>query len=100
MADETRGLKRKIRFRFYVFVLCAVMLYAGYALVSQWMEMNRLKAEQQALQQQIDSAKLTMDKLNNLIEIADSDEYIESVAREKLGWVKPGETRFVIKDDK
>jgi len=98
MAVASKGKKRKIRFRFYIFVLCAVMLYAGYALISQWTEMRRLHAEQQTLQQQIDAAKLTMDKLNNLIEIADTDAYIESVAREKLGWVKPGETRYVIKD--
>ncbi len=91
--------KRKIRFRFYVIVALAVLAYAGYALVSQWIEIKKLNAERQALQEQIKNATLTIDKLNNLIEIADTDEYIESVAREKLGWVKPGETRFVIKDE-
>ncbi len=99
MAGKEKIAKRKIRFRFYVYLLCAVLLYAGYALFSQWKETNRLKAEQQTLQEQIVNAELSIDKLKNLIEIADTDEYIESVAREKLGWVKPGETRFVIKDD-
>jgi len=91
--------KRKVRFRFFVISLCAVLLYAGYALVTQWTEMKRLKAEQQELQHELDAAALSIEKLKNLIEIADTDEYIESVAREKLGWVKPGETRYVIKDD-
>ncbi len=99
MADKSKTGKRKIRFRFYIYMLCAVMIYAGYALFSQWMEMSRLKTEQQALQEQLSNAEMSIDKLKNLIEIANTDEYIESVAREKLGWVKPGETRFVIKDD-
>lgn len=100
MAGKTKVAKRKIRFRFYIYLLCAVMLYAGYALFSQWTEMGRLKAEQQTLQEQLNGAELSIDKLKNLIEIADTDEYIESIAREKLGWVKPGETRYVIKDEK
>ena len=99
MADGVKP-RRKIRLRFYVYVMIAFMLYAGYALISQWIEINRLSAEQQALQTQIKNAALTVDKLNNLIEISSTDEYIESVAREKLGWVKPNESRFVIKDEK
>ena len=91
--------KRKIRFRFYVIVALAIMAYAGYALFSQWIEIKKLNAERLALQDQIKNATLTIDKLNNLIEISDTDEYIESVAREKLGWVKPGEYRYRIKDE-
>ena len=34
--------------------------------------------------------------MTHMLEAAGTDEYIESIAREKLGWVKEGETRFVV----
>lgn len=99
MEVKKRIHKRKIRFRFYVYLMIAVFAYAGVSLFTQYNEMQKLKAEQKALEKQIEDAQLSMDKLRNLIEIADTDEYIESIAREKLGWVKPSETRFVIKEE-
>ena len=45
--------------------------------------------------QQADN-ELEKDKLTHVLEAANTDEYIESIAREKLGWVKDGETRFVL----
>jgi cell division protein FtsB len=98
MANANQRPKRRVRFRFFVYLFLVVLVYAGFSLFSQWREMRRLLAEREALEQRLEAAVLSMDKLKNLIEIADTDAYIESIARDKLGWVKPGETRYKIRD--
>ena len=60
--------------------------------------MRKLQDEHAALAQQKSDSEMEMDKLMHMLQTAQTDAYIESVAREKLGWVKPGETRYVIED--
>ena len=76
--SETKAKKRKFRVtrRFYAVVLGTVLVFVGITFWHQEVELNRLRSKQTDLQnQQAD---------------------IESIAREKLGWVKDGETRFVL----
>lgn len=91
--------KRRVTKRFFVVTFCALLLYVGVTFFIQQQELNRLKAEQQELQQQTEDAAMEKDKLQHMLETAKTDAYIESVAREKLGWVKQGETRYVFKEE-
>lgn len=92
-------VKRRVTKRFFVVTFCALLLYVGVTFFIQQQELNRLKAEQQELQQQTEDAAMEKDKLQHMLETAKTDAYIESVAREKLGWVKQGETRYVFKEE-
>jgi len=51
----------------------------------------------QELQQAISQVQEENESLDRQIEHAKSDEYIEQAARDKLGWVKEGETIFIEK---
>lgn len=50
-----------------------------------------------ALKEQIAHTEDTNADLEHMIHYTDSDEYIEKVARERLGWVKKGEIIFIEK---
>ncbi|MBE5780820.1 MAG: septum formation initiator family protein [Clostridiales bacterium] len=94
-------MKRKWRpnKRFFLLVFAALFVYVGITGLLQLQEYNAIKAETAEKQQQIDEAKLTIEGLKNTIEYANTPEYIEALAREKLGWVKKGETRYVLDED-
>ena len=96
--DKKTG-KRRVTRRFFVVLFCGVVVYAGIALFSQYREMCKLQEEHAALSQQKSDSEMEMDKLMHMLQTAQTDAYIESVAREKLGCVKPGETRYVIEDE-
>jgi len=88
--------KRRLKFR-HVIVM-AVIIYVGYTLVSQQIIINRLNKDLErysAENKKIEDANaLLMDQ----IRYADTDEFLERVARERMGLIKPGETVYVIED--
>ena len=52
------------------------------------------KAQEEELQTQIDAEKERSEEINKLKKYVGTDEYIEEVAREKLGLVKENEILF------
>ncbi|MBQ9988489.1 MAG: septum formation initiator family protein [Clostridia bacterium] len=94
---QNNRVKRRVTGRFFAFLLSLVVLYAGALLFKQFRLIRDLKEEQEKLIGQMQETEMERDKLKYLIQTAQTDAYIESVARDKLGWVKPGETRYVIR---
>lgn len=96
--SQTKRAKRTFRVtrRFYAVVLGVVLVFVGITFWHQEVELNKLRSKQTDLQNQQADNELEQDKLTHVLEAAGTDEYIESIAREKLGWVKEGETRFVV----
>ena len=90
--------KRAIKTRFFVILFLVVMLYAGYLFVKQQLKMGELNAQAAEIQQQIEQVDDANEQLERDIEYAQTDEYIESQARDKLGWVKEDEIKFIEKD--
>lgn len=90
--------KRKHRFkwsRLRIVLLAVAGAYALFTFVSHQPTMSaalerreELLSEQQSLQHQLDYHEHEM-------EFIGSEEYIEQEARERLGWLKPGETKYV-----
>jgi cell division protein DivIC len=56
---------------------------------------HQLSGEEARLQSEIDDLESRYERLRALEDYLNSDEYIEAVAREQLGLVKPGETAFI-----
>ena len=75
---------------FFVVVVC-VSLY------SQAKTLYRLKNEESMITSQLESEKKRNLEITSSAEYYKSDAYIESVAREKLGLVMPGEIVFINK---
>ncbi len=94
MAHKTRKRLRITR-RFYAVVLGCLGVVMGLTFWRQQTELNRLMQAHQQLEQTQTEQSLAKDKLTQQLETANTPEYIESIAREKLGWVKQGETRYV-----
>lgn len=56
---------------------------------------HQLTQEESSLQSEIDGLESRYERLLALEQYMESDEYIEAIAREQLGLVKPGETAFI-----
>jgi cell division protein FtsB len=57
---------------------------------------QQLNDQESRLQAEIDDLHERHERLNALEQYLNSDEYIEIVARQQLGLVKPGENGFVV----
>ncbi|MEA4853714.1 MAG: septum formation initiator family protein [Christensenella sp.] len=90
--------KKKKSFRFgriKAIILICVLVYASLTffnqqniLASQSQKQAELLAKEQELSDQIDYYKNELDYIG-------SSDYIEQEARDRLGWVMPGETKFI-----
>lgn len=56
---------------------------------------HQLSQQENRMQSEINDLEVRYDRLVALEQYLNSDEYIEAVAREQLGLVKPGETAFI-----
>lgn len=88
--------KRKSRYiRIEILIVAAVAVYAlwmGYAqqrsYTAQTARLTELEEAHEELVYQLEFAE-------NKLSFVGTDEYIEQEARARLGWLKPGETKYV-----
>ena len=85
--------KKPVRIKIIVFILLAV--YLAYTLTTQYMVIRKSRAQEAAIRAQIEEIKKENERLREELERMQSDEYIEKVARERLGLIKSGEIMFV-----
>ena len=79
-------------------VAVTVVAFVGYQFVSQWVTLRNLNAQKATLTAQLNDLNGKNDGLKKDIEESTTDSFIERMARELLGWVKPGEYKIVDKD--
>ena len=75
-------------------VIAALMVYAVISLVMVHRQTRQLQDRAATLQQQVSEMTQSNAELQYQIDHREDDDMIESVAREKLGLVKPGEKIF------
>lgn len=90
-----RRVFRLSRSRLPVLALAVFMLYLCISFSFQFHRLQILKQEIRQVQQQIGEIQVKNAELRDQLKKVQSDAYIEQVAREKLGLVKPGEVRIV-----
>lgn len=86
--------KKRITGRFKFFILFVVAVYTCVGFITQEIHIKEQEDEIRSLEEQKQQA--TVDKEfaeENLLYIS-TNNYVEKVARERLGWVKPNEIRF------
>lgn len=76
-----------------MFIIC-ISIYVIYTLISQQKTLNVYKKEEETYAKQIQQEQQNNQELNQIKENVDSTEYIEDVAREKLGMYLPNERIF------
>ena len=82
-------------------LLLAGLLLAGYMaylFAGEWLSLQTLNVEKAALQTRQEEMDKKTDALKQVIAFSKTDSFIERMARELLGWVKPGEIKIAEKD--
>ncbi|MFQ5878660.1 MAG: septum formation initiator family protein [Dehalococcoidia bacterium] len=82
--------------RLMLLVVLAAVAYFAFAGVSNALQTQRLRQDEERLHRQIDQLQQDYRRLVGLYEYMNSDEYIESVARQQLGLVRPDETPIFV----
>ena len=93
MANNKRRKRKKF---ITIFAIAFLVSYFGYTLYQQQNEITTLEARKKIFVEEIEKAQKELDRLNGILELGESDEYIEKVAREQLNMI--GEGEIVIKD--
>ena len=89
-------MRRKKRVGLATKIFVAIFaVYAAFTLVSLQIQISAKREEQAALQAQIEEQSLRNAEIEALLNSEDNDEYITRIARDKLGYVSPGERVFV-----
>lgn len=93
-----RRLTKPHRLVAAIFVCIGVLVGAGF--VYRQFRIVQLRAEVRRVQAEIKAVEIRNENLRKQIEHMNSLEYVEKVAREKLGLVMPGETVYDIAEPK
>ena len=92
-----RGYVLKMRTKLFLTML--FLSYFLFLFIQQSYEMQTQQDTMAQLQQSISQVQHENGILARQIEHTKSEEYVEQVARDRLGWVKEGETIFIEKDE-
>lgn len=92
-----KRLRFKSMRRFFFSVVSILLVYASVTLVIQYGEYQKRSSELAEYQQKEADLKLEVEELQHMLEYTQTDQYIEYIVRKTLGWVKPGERRYVEK---
>ncbi len=72
-----------------------LLLYLLISFITHFNKLYALQGDIKEIERQVEEIKIKNEELRKQLKQVQSDSYIEQVAREKLGLVKPGETRIV-----
>ena len=87
-------MKRKVNWPKFLIILFFT-IYAGWVLIKQEIEIKKYEKEKISYMEQINLAKQRHEECKNYSEYVNSDEYIEKIAREKLGMLLPEERVYI-----
>ncbi|RAK05125.1 cell division protein FtsB [Halanaerobium saccharolyticum] len=76
-------------------IVIVIAVVAAFNFYQNMTKMSQLENQIEEIEAQIAKAEAENEKLKKQLANSDSNEYIEEVAREKLGLVKPGEKMFI-----
>lgn len=88
-------MKKKRKYNFKKIAFLIFMIYATYTLTQQQFTIARLRRTEQEYQARNQDVYAQSAKLKTMIDNTSTAEYIEKMAREQLGLVKPGEKIFI-----
>lgn len=91
-----RKTRKRITPRFFAFVACAALIFLVVSYAVAFWRIRQVEQKILTVKSQIEAAKARNDQLRAELEKVTGDDYVEEVAREQLGLVKPGETAWVL----
>ena len=91
-----RKLPRLTATRVVILLAAAVVGYFLFAAAGDALLSHRLNEDEAQLQRDIRDLERQQGELGAIRDYLQSDEYIERVARDTLGWVRPGESLVIV----
>ena len=88
-------INKKKKIRPVMIVLFTFSIYFVYTFIEQQVQINKYDSEIEMYTADIENKRELVNYYNNQKGNTKSDEYIENVARESLGYVKPYEKVFI-----
>lgn len=90
----------KNRIKFGRLFIVFFVIYTIYALINQQILISKLYKTEEQKKQNIQEVISKNEKLKEIMEYSNTDEYLEKMAREQLGLVKPEEKVYIDINDK
>ena len=84
-------MSRTKKFKIKHFLILFFIIYVIYTIGIQQLKMVELSRQEAELAEKINNAIEEREQLKKEIQLLQTDEYIERIARDELGLVKPGE---------
>lgn len=94
MISSTKKYKRR-RFVLIVCVVMPIVFYAGFVFARNLKIYNSLQNQLENANEELYEVQQENEQLKQEVEYTTTDDYIVQKARELLGYVKPGEVKFV-----
>ena len=85
----------KVKDFFKKVLVIAFIIYFIYTIISQQRTLNSYAQEKEQYNEQIETAQEEQEELQNMKDNINSNEYIEEIAREKLGMYYPNERVYI-----
>ena len=80
--------------------LIFLLIIFTYQIINNYRQINQLESNIETVESEIDETKELNLQLERELSLVDNPDYIERLAREKLGLVKPGEELIIpVKED-
>ena len=88
-------MKKRKKFNWGLIILVVALAYFAVSMFDIQKAIYAKQKEINNIEKKIAQEKNTSKELNKLKKILNTDEYIDKIAREELGMVKPGEKKFI-----
>lgn len=92
-AKPDKAVKRRAS-PLMMLVILVLLALVGAEILHLRAEIAEAEEQQQVLQEQIDAKKQENDALTSALEKADDPGFLQELARDQLGYVRPGEKSF------
>jgi len=87
--------KKRIKIRYIIFVI--IFIYGISTFITQQSMVKKLEEKKETKEEEISQLKQDIEGLQEKIKYSNTPEYIEKIARDELGMVKPWEIIFIDK---
>ncbi len=94
--------EKKYRRRRLLLVICVILpiiLYAGFVFARNYKTYQMLQDQLETTKGKLSDVQEENEQLEQEVEFTKTDDYIVQKARELLGFVKPGEVKYVDEND-
>ena len=92
---NNKQVRKKYRVDYLRVILVVAFVFFSFTVIKQQFKINEYDVQIKSIQQDIDDAKEKTIELKAVQDKVNDDEYMEQVARNELGLVKPYEKIFI-----